>query len=116
MRKPHLILVAALAFPGVAAAETWRVVEGPQGATKGSWNVTISGETVTGNGTMDGSSGGRVTYSVVGALKDGYFLLKRANPRDGVPCDYVGKAAGEGFRGSATCNGQQGPWIVKRDK
>jgi hypothetical protein len=115
MRIHGLIFVAALAFPGVAAAEMWRVVEGPQGAIKGQWNITISGSTVSGDATMDAPPGGRLTYSVVGSLKDGRLILKRANPSNGVGCEYVATIASEGFKGGAVCDGQQGPWIVRRD-
>lgn len=52
--------------------------------------------------------GGRLTYSVVGSLKDGRLILKRANPSNGVGCDYVATIASEEFRGGAVCGGQQG--------
>lgn len=114
MRMSSIVVIAALLAPGVAAAETWRVVEGPQGAVKGHWNITISGSNVTGDATMDAPPGGRVTYAVVGEVKDGRFLLKRANPSNGVPCDYVATVASEEIKGSSSCAGQQGPWIAKR--
>jgi hypothetical protein len=116
MRMTSVFMIAALLAPGAAVAETWRVAEGQQGAIKGQWNITISGETVTGAATMDAPPGGRLTYSVVGSLKDGRLILKRANPSNGVGCDYVATIASEEFRGGAVCGGQQGPWVVKRDR
>lgn len=116
MRMTSVLMIAALLAPGAAVAETWRVAEGQQGAVKGQWNITISGETVTGAASMDAPPGGKLTYSVVGSLKDGRLHLKRANPSNGVACDYVANIASEGFNGGSICGGQQGPWVVKRDR
>lgn len=110
-----LALAAALLASSAASAEIWRVSEGPGGAVKGQWNIQISGEAVTGTANMI-SPAGPLTYSIVGAVKEGRIALKRANPSNGKTCDYSARMSSEDFTGAAVCAGDHGPWVVKRGK
>jgi hypothetical protein len=115
MRNAFVAVFALAAATPCFASESWNVAEGPGGAQKGAWSLVISGASVTGEAKMTGPHGEAVGYRVVGRLDKGVLTLTRLDPTDRRDCFYHGVMSGDGsVSGSATCAGQQGPWIVRR--
>ena len=113
--KRSAIAFALALFPAVASAETWMVVEGADGKTKGSWTVTVSGPAINGAATMKTGRGAAVAYKIAGDMQGGNYVLQRIQPSDGVACTYVGKAAGpKAINGSANCGAKSAQWKAVR--
>ncbi|HMN72255.1 MAG TPA: hypothetical protein PKA55_10355 [Rhodoblastus sp.] len=115
MRK-RIAFAAALALaPAAASAETWMVVEGADGRTKGAWSVVLAGSAINGAATMKTGRGATVTYQIAGNVQGGNYVIQRVSPSDGVACAYVGKAAGpKAINGSAKCGTKSAPWKAVR--
>lgn len=112
--KIACIAVFALAATPACASEAWNVVEGPQGAQKGAWNVVRSGATVTGQAKMAGAHGDPASYDVVGRVEKGVYTLIRQNASDRRECVYRGVDKGDGsIVGSVACGAENGPWIAR---
>jgi len=110
-------LLSLVAATPVMASETWNVVEGPQGAQKGTWNVQLEGADLAAQAKMTSAHGQPVNYAVTGKIEKGVYSLKRQAPSDYVDCVYRGEMKGDGaIFGSATCNGVSGPWIARPAK
>ena len=106
-------LFVALAAP-CFASEAWTVVEGRQGAVKGTWNVELKGADVAGSAKMAAAHGGVVTYALAGKVEKGVYTVKRIAPSDHLDCAYRGVEKPDGsIAGSATCGAQSGPWIAR---
>lgn len=113
MKRFVLVLsLSAVAAVPSAAGEAWNVVEGPQGAIKGTWNMETHGAEVSGAARMAGAHG-EVDYRVSGQLQKGVYLLRRVAASDHLDCIYQGSMKGDGsIVGSAVCGGRSGPWIA----
>ena len=108
----RIALASTLALvPLAASAETWMVVEGADGKTKGSWNVTAAGPAIKGVAAMKDGRGGPVSYQVAGNNQNGTYVIQRINPSDGLACTAVGKAAGpKAINGTAKCGNASASW------
>lgn len=96
-----------------AVAESWRVVEGGQGATQGMWDVTWSGANANGNADMFDARGQKLSYLVTGSLADGTYTFERTVASDGSMCRYTGARRGDGkIAGTSECPDGLGVWIA----
>ncbi len=111
------IFVAAFVLAAAApafASDAWNVIEGPQGSQKGTWTLVTAGAVVTGTAKMAGPHGEPVAYQVTGRLEKGVYTLARQASSDRRDCMYRGAMKDDGsIAGSATCDGEQGPWIAR---
>jgi hypothetical protein len=108
------VLIFAVAATPAAASENWNVVEGPLGATKGSWTVMIEGVDLAAQAKMTTARGQPVTYSVTGKIENGVYSLRRQASSDHRDCVYHGERKPDGvISGSALCAGERGPWIAR---
>jgi hypothetical protein len=114
MKKLAIAALAAALAPTLACAEVWTVSEGPGARVKGSWNVTVTGDDISGAATMGGIDGRTLTYGLTGKMKDGTFVIHRVKPSDQTDCVYVGKPESKTITGSAMCKGAGSPWTVTR--
>lgn len=115
MTKRIAFACALALVPAAASAETWMVVEGADGRTKGAWNVVVAGAAINGAATMTSDRGPALTYRVAGSNQNGNYVLQRVAPSDGVACTYVGKPSGaKAIAGVAKCGGKSAVWKVVR--
>lgn len=112
MRGALSILAVSLLAATPALAETWRVTEGTRGAS-GQWTVTVKGREITGAGTMQ-DRGRALSFRLVGQVRDGGYVIERADVAPSDKCSYVARTVGPSFTGTVICNGAQGPWRVER--
>lgn len=111
MMKRIAFATALALVPAAASAETWMVVEGADGKTKGAWTVTVAGVAVNGAATMKDGRGVTISYKIAGNAQGGNYVLQRVAPSDSVACDYIGKAAGpRAIHGTAKCGRASAPW------
>jgi hypothetical protein len=104
-----------LALSGAAVAETWNVVEGRDGDTRGVWQVTMSGSSIQGSADMLMPKGRRLKYHVSGEIRDGKFVMHRIAPNERTDCVYVApETRALSFAGSVICDGTSNPWRVVR--
>ena len=102
-----MITLAAQAHaePGM---EVWRVVEGPQGAFTGIWNVKRDGDKISGNARMMRSGHAPLTYGFSGEVKAGQLIVERVDPSDNARCRYVGTPVADGVMNGTTICGRHG--------
>ena len=114
MRIALPVVALSLLAASTAAAEIWQVREGAKGAAS-SWNVTISGDRISGVTMLKNGRGAAENFQLVGQTKDGGFQIERIGSASSDRCIYVAKGvSGKQFSGTAICNGQQTPWLVVR--
>ena len=119
--KACLHAIIMLSLPCVAASaaqETWSVSEGPSGATRGVWTMTLNGDAISGWAEMFDSAGEPVTYFVSGKRVDDEFVLEPQSPSNGLKCDYRLKGtppeSGEVFNGGSQCDGKGQVWMAQK--
>lgn len=103
-----------------ALAESWHVIEGPDGKTTGVWTIEIKDGVVTGAATMTTSDHKPLTYALSGKVVGNSWVLDRIKPSDAILCTYQGKSAETtGLKkpteitGSAYCQARTGLWKVR---
>ncbi|MFT4098864.1 MAG: hypothetical protein QM651_17225 [Rhodoblastus sp.] len=115
MKNRIAVAAALLLAPAAASAETWTVVEGADGKTKGVWTVVLAGPAINGVATMKTGRGVAVTYDIAGNAQGGNYVIQRVAPSDGVACTYIGKSAGPtAVNGAARCGDRSSPWKAVR--
>ena len=114
--KRVVAIVAGLAasFASPAAAENWRVFEGNNGSTKGSWSLTTANGAITGHAHMVTIINQNVDYAVVGTTDGENFNLRRMGASDGKACAYNGRVSldRKQIQGAAHCDDGDWPWIA----
>lgn len=109
------LVASVLAFPSLARAETWTVVEGDKGAVHGVWQVSIADSKLTGNAAMISPKGKPLTYQLGGTVRNGKLVAQRIQPSDRAGCTYVADMSrANKFAGVALCEGSSHPWLVTR--
>jgi len=110
-------MITIIAVAPAEAGENWKVIEGPNGAVKGVWNVTIAGGQITGSAAMFDAKGKSVQYGLTGTVEGGAFTAYRLAPTNGVACIYRGqRQTGDAIQGSSICGPQSGIWKASPTK
>ena len=113
MRTALLATCFVLGSLTAAAADPWRVVEGPKGETQGMWDITFTGSTADGNADMVDPRGQKVSYLLAGSLTDGRYDFERISSTDGSLCRYTGARRDDGkIAGTSDCPDGLGVWIA----
>ena len=114
----RLFLISALSvllMSSNALADTWsvseRLVSGINYAS-GSWNVTVSGEKISGKADMQQDNGTMLTYSLDGSVSGGVYKVTLIGRDDGKKeCVWTGKVAegqaSKNISGEAVCEGSK---------
>lgn len=111
MKLRAFAISAALLAPAAASADVWKVTEGADGKTKGTWDISMTGPSFKGVATMTGPGGQAVKYNIAGSQQNGGYVFQRIQPSDGVTCAYIGKSRGaNAIGGTSMCNGVNTPW------
>ena len=108
------LLMTVSAPSAWAATDNWRVSEGPAGSTKGVWTISIDHRSITGQAQMTNIVNQRVGYKLSGSIEHRTYKIARTNSSDGQLCTYEGKLSADKttIQGSATCGGQNTPWVA----
>jgi ABC-type transport system substrate-binding protein len=103
-----------------ALAESWHVVEGPDGKTTGVWTIEMKDGVVTGSAVMTTTDHKPLTYALSGKVVDNSWTLDRIKPSDNILCTYTGTSpVTSGLKkpteinGSAYCQARTGLWKVR---
>ena len=105
-----LTCLTSAAWAGSNAAQ---VMEGPNGAVRGTWNMTIEEGVVSGSARMRSANGTALTYAITGQVKDGTMTAQRVQPSNGEGCIYVGRDEKDMITGTARCGKNSYSWQVR---
>lgn len=109
-----LVLVLGAASASAQQKMTWVVTETGPVSAQGEWQVTVSGNAVTGRGAMT-VDGRQVSFAITGERRGDEMHLRRTGSSDGQPCAYRGRLSADGrIVGTALCGSSNGRWVVVR--
>lgn len=107
------LTAGAIAQQSDAGGEVWQVVEGPNGGTKGVWNVVRNGNSFRGSAHMQKPNGAALTYGVTGQLSGDKLVLHRIESSDRSECLYLATSApNPRTDGTSICGRENGVWRV----